>query len=923
MPPAKSGSQPQRLFLLDGTALAFRSHYAMQRSGLTAPDGRPTGATYGFAATLKRLFDEENPELVAVAFDAKGKTFRHERYDEYKATRDRAPEELTDQMPLIRELVLAHGLPIFEVPGYEADDVIGTLARQGEAAGLDVLIVTGDKDLMQLVGERIKLYNVFKQGQTEPVIQDVEAVREKFGADPEHVIDVLAIMGDSSDNVPGVKGIGEKGATKLISQFHSVPELLERIDEVKGKTKEKLEADRDNLLLSLELVTIDTEVPLDPGFEAIEAPELDVPRLRQLYTDLDFRSLAASIEGPATSAGERDVRVVKSPDEIAEMEADLRKSGGYAAFPLTVGGSPMMAKLVGIGFSARKGRGYYVSFVNEAPEQDDTFAFEAEMEDGERDALLEALRPLLTDVTLLRVGHAAKADALVLARHGVDVPPASFDTELASFCVAGSSRRHSLDSLALAYFNVQLRTQADLCGTGAKAIGLDRVPIADAADFASEYAEVCWRLRPALKEDLELREATELYRGLELPLAPVLGRMEARGIRVDTELLASLSAEFEGEMNEHANAVQDAAGREFNVNSTKVLGQILFEELRIQDDAGVKRPKKTKTGWATDHETLSTKYGDVPIVRELLAYREIAKLKSTYLDALPRYVHPDTGRVHCSFSQVSAATGRLASSDPNLQNIPVRTKRGRSLRRAFVPREPDDAGEWALLAADYSQIELRVMAHLSGDPGLAEAFAAGHDIHAATAARIFGVEPDEVDRGMRSQAKVINFGLLYGMGPQRVARETGMGLDEAREFIDRYFSAFPTVRDWRDATIEHAKKKGYVETLLGRRRLIPDINSANSRVAAMAQNAAVNTPVQGSAADIIKRAMIDVDTALERSPLACRMLLQVHDELVFEVPVGELDETTELVRGCMEDAVELDVPLKVDFGSGASWLEAH
>ncbi len=900
-----------RLFLLDGTALAYRSHFALARSGLTTADGKPTGATYGFTMTLRRILEQENPDLVAVALDAKGPTFRHERFAEYKATRQKAPIEMVEQLDWIRETVLAHGLPLFEIPGYEADDVIGTLARQGERAGYEVLIVTGDKDFMQLVGDNVKLYNVFKKDE-DVVLQGIEAVREKFGTTPDHVIDVLALMGDSSDNVPGVKGIGEKGAIKLIDQFGSVDGLLARHDEVKGKVKDKIADDRENLLLSRELVTIDCDVPLDRDIASLAPPAPNAEQLVDLFRRLEFRLLIDKVAAPtqAFRETERDYRTVETAEQLEELVATLTAAGAFALDTETTSLDAMRATLVGLSFAVDD-VAWYVPCNLEPPLC------------GGTPELLAALNGVLSDPRLERTGQNTKYDWLVLRQHGIDVPPPQFDTMVASFCASGSERGHGLDTLALQHFGLKKIPTKELIGTGQKQITMDQVPIEQVAEYACEDADVTWRLRSLLADELERNGALSLFHDLEMPLVPVLLSMERRGIRVDTELLAGIATEMEKDLERLVWDVQEHAGENFNLNSTKVLGEVLFEKLRIQDAAGVKRPKKTKTGWATDHETLTTNYGDVPIVRSLLEYREVAKLKSTYVDSLPRYVHPETGRIHCSFSQVSAATGRLASSDPNLQNIPVRSERGRRLREAFVPREPDALGEWCLFAADYSQIELRVMAHLSGDEHMRRAFEEGQDIHAATATRIFGVMPELITREMRSQAKVINFGLLYGMGAQRLSRETGLSLHEAKQFIERYFASFPTIRAWMDRTLEDARETGYVETLLGRRRRVPEIDSKNSRMRSFAQNAAINTPVQGSAADIIKRAMIDLERQLGASELHSEMLLQVHDELVLEVPLAELDATRELVRDCMENAVALDVPLRVDFGHGKNWLEAH
>jgi DNA polymerase-1 len=901
-----------RLFLLDGTALAYRSHFALQRSDLTTPEGEPTGATYGFTMTLRRILEQEQPDAIAVAFDPPGKTFRHERFEAYKATREKAPDEMKAQLPWLREIVAAHGVPLFEVEGFEADDVIGTLALQGVEQGYEVLIVTGDKDFMQLVGPELSLYNVFKRGE-DLVIENAPEVEAKFGTTPDRVVDVLAIMGDASDNVPGVKGIGEKGAVKLIKEFGSVAGVLERLDEVKGKQKEYIERDREQLLLSRELVTIDTNVPLEPGFDVVGPAQPDNAALRELFQRLGFISLIKKVEAEPEQADGRDYVTVTDRAGLEAMERELRASGTFALDTETTSLFPLEAELVGLSFSCQAGRAFYVPLNNEPPV----------LAEG-REALIDALRPLLTDPELTRVGQNYKYDALVLCANGVRVPPPDFDTMVASFAVAGASRRHGLDELALHYFRIKKIPTTDVIGRGQKQLTMDQVDVETVAEYACEDADVTWRLYEVLKDELVERKADELFRTLEMPLVPVLTAMEERGIRLDTELLSKIGAELEAEVEQHAAQFRALAGdEEINLNSPKMLGELFFERLKIQEDAGVKRPKKTKTGWATDYETLTTKYGEVPVVRELLEYREVQKLKSTYVDALPRYVNPKTGRVHCSFSQVTAATGRLASSDPNLQNIPIRTERGRKLRAAFVAQAPDEHGEWCLISADYSQVELRIMAHLSGDEKLRQAFAEGRDIHAATAAVVFDVMEPMVNREMRTKAKAINYGLLYGMGPARLARETGLTLPEARQFIERYFKSFPRVQEWREATLAFVREEGYVETLMGRRRAIQSIDADSGRSRAFAENAALNTPMQGSAADIIKKAMIDLEARLTASPLAGRMLLQVHDELVVEAPLSEVDETTALVVDCMEHAVELAVPLQVDTGHGRTWLDAH
>jgi DNA polymerase-1 len=901
----------KRLFLLDGTALAYRAHFALARSGLTSPEGKPTGATYGFTMTLRRILETEKPDLVAVAFDPPGDTFRHKQYKEYKDTRQKMPDELVAQQDWLRKVVRAHGVPLFEVRGFEADDVIGTLSRQAAAAGYEVMIVSGDKDMMQLVGPKVKLYNVFKPG-VDLVIEGLEAVEEKFGTTPEHVIDVLAIMGDASDNVPGVTGIGEKGAIKLIKEFGSVQGVLAGLDQIKGKAREHIERDREQLLLSLDLVTIRDNVPLDPGLEGLRAPEPDARELAHVFRELGFQSLMKKVAEGVRTEEARSYTIVRDGAELAAMMGALMKKQRFALDSETTSLFPLEAQLVGLSFACAPHQAWYVPFNADPP-----------VLPGGQKALLDALRPLLTSPKYQRIGQNTKYDWLVLGAAGVELPPPAFDTMVASFCAAGATRRHNLDELALLYFDLHKIPTSALIGTGAKQITMDQVPIEKVGEYACEDADVTFRLFEVLSKELDETSTRALFEELEMPLVPVLTAMERRGIRLDTQILAEASLVMQAEIDREVAAIHRLAGEEFNVNSTRALGEVLFEKLKIQVEAGVKRVKETQTGYATDAATLEQFYADVPIVKHLLEYREVQKLKSTYVDSLPTYVNARTGRIHCSFSQVVAATGRLSSSDPNLQNIPIRTERGRALRKAFVPRLPDAHGEWVLLSADYSQVELRVMAHLSGDPFLCKAFERGEDIHTSTAAKIFQVMPELVTREMRSRAKAINFGLLYGMGPARLARETGLSVPEARQFIERYFESFPKVRGWIDATLEMARRQGYVETLLGRKRHFPDINAEDARTRVFAENAAVNTPVQGSAADIIKKAMIDLERRLSGSRLEAQLLLQVHDELVLELPRSQLAETEALVRECMEGTLKLSVPLKVDLGHGANWLEAH
>ncbi len=901
-----------RLFLLDGTALAYRAHFAMARSSLTTPEGQPSGATYGFALTLRKLLEDEKPEHIAVAFDPPGPTFRHKRYKEYKATREKIPDELVGQLPWLRELVRGHGIAIYEVPGFEADDVIGTLTKQAEARDWDVRIVTGDKDFMQLISPRVKLYNVFKQDAA-VVIEDEKSVFDKFGTDPAHVIDVLAIMGDSSDNVPGVHGIGEKGAMKLIQQFGSVAGVLEHLHEVKGKAREYIERDREQMLMSRELVTIATNVPLEPGLDAIGPPVPDAKRLRAFLGQLGFMSLMKKVESSAPDeAAQRKYRCVRTAAELEEMERELRAAKSFAIDTETTSLFPLEAQLVGVSFSCVPMEAWYVPFNLDPPI----------LPGGARE-LLERIRPFVEDPAFLRTGQNAKYDWLVFAGQGLRPAAPEFDTMVASFCIAGATRRHNLDELALVYFDLKKIPTSELIGRGAKQITMAQVPVEKVAEYACEDADVTWRLRRLLEKELEETANTALFRELEMPLVPVLAAMEERGIRLDVPLVQAFGVELDRDIEAAERAIHLAAGHEFNVASPKALGEVLFEQLRIQDAAGVKRPKRTLTGWSTDAETLESNYGEVEIVKRILDWREVSKLKNTYVEALPRFVNPRTGRVHCSFSQVTAATGRLASSDPNLQNIPVRTERGRRLRAAFIAREPDELGEWVLFTADYSQVELRIMAHFAGDERMKAAFAEGRDIHSSTAGVIFEVDERLVTREMRSRAKAVNFGLLYGMGAARLASETGLSILEAKRFMERYFESFPKVRGWREQLLAHAREVGYVETIFGRRRPMPDLRSDNGRLRSFAENMAVNTPIQGSAADIIKKAMIDLERRLCEMGVAAKLLLQVHDELVLELPKSELDLVRPVVVDCMQGAAQLSVPLAVECGFGNNWLVAH
>ncbi len=896
----------KRLFLLDGTALAYRAHFALSRSTrLTSKSGKPTGAIYGFLLTLRRLLEEEKPEYLAVALDPPTPTFRHKRYPEYKSTRQKAPEELIAQLPTLREVLDAYHIPVVEVAGFEADDVIGTLAKRAEAQGFEVLLVSRDKDFYQLVSERVRLYDLFESGKP-PVLVGPPQVVERFGVPPERVVDALALMGDASDNVPGVAGIGEKTAIDLLKKFGSVDQILARLEEVeKPKVREALRAGLESLHLSRELVTIETGVLLDLPLERLKVREPDAERLTALFHELDFRTLLSTVVGDA-GTDEHRWTVVDSEEAFAKMLERLRGAERLAVDSETTGLDPMRADLVGLSFCPAEREAWYLPLRPICPVE------------GGIEGALARLRPILEDRRIEKVGQNAKYDALMLRRAGIEVAPIGFDTMVADYCVDPSRREHNLDALALEHLRYRKIPTSSLIGKG-KADTMLAVDPQEVGRYACEDADITMRLVPILERALEGVSAVRLFRDVEMPLVPVLASMEERGVKVDAEGLRALSRDFERRLKTLETEIQGLAGSAFNVASNPQLAEILFEKLRVQEKHGVKRPRRTKTGYAVDADSLEP-YAAEPLVAKVLEHRSMAKLKNTYLDALPDLVNPRTGRIHTSYNQTVAATGRLSSSDPNLQNIPIRTDLGKAIRRAFVP---GNSG-WKLLSADYSQIELRLVAHFSGDERLIAAFEKDRDVHRETAAAIFrGGDSAAVSPEERSRAKAINFGILYGMGPARLARETGMSFEEAQTFIRVYFETFPAVRAFLDRTLAEARRRGYVETILGRRRPLPELAAEDERVAALAQNVAVNTPLQGSAADLIKKAMVALDARLRGERGKAAMLLQVHDELVFEAPQGEVDRLSRLVREEMEGVERLRVPLKVDVGVGENWLEAH
>ncbi len=906
MSPSKRGL---RIFLVDGTALAYRSHFALARAGLARSDGTPTAATFGFANTIRALVEKEKPDRLVVAFDTGGETQRHRELPTYKATREKAPDEMVAQFPLIERAASAWGAVVVKQEGIEADDLIATLARRAAAQGCEVSLVTGDKDFAQLVGPHVRMLVPSKPDQPAQVL-DAAGVEEKFGVPPERIVDFLALMGDASDNVPGLPGVGEKTSALLVRRFGDVESVIARADEIeKPKLRESVKTHADVARRAKRLVTLDDDVAGLPAIDDIPAHAPDVPALRELYRECEFNNLLQTLPADPGAAAEegRDYRCVRDAAAFDEMLAALSSASRISVDTETTGLDPLRAEIVGISFSRGPKEAWYVPLLADPPALP-----------GGRDEIVTRLKPLLADPRVEKVGQNSKYDALALGELGLEVAPIVFDTMVASYCVAPSGRPHGLDALALRYFDLRKIPTVDLIGKGRGQTTMDLVPIEKVAEYACEDADVTLRLVAPLEHELRESGAERLFRDLEMPLVPVLIAMERRGVGIDVAMLEALSSTLAGEQERLEKEIHEIAGGPFSIQSTKELGAILFERMRLHEAIGRKNPRRTKTGYSTDAEVLDELAPVAPIAAKVLEFRQVAKLRNTYLETLPTLVHPRTGRIHTTFRQTVAATGRLSSDNPNLQNIPIRSVLGREIRKAFVPAEGR-----VLLSADYSQIELRLVAHFSEDPVLRDAFTRGEDIHRRTASVVFGVAPDLVTLELRARAKAINFGIIYGMGPQRLARETGMTIPEAKKFIEAYFQRMPSVKGFLERTLALARERGYAETLAGRRRAIPELAGEDPRARVNAENIAVNTPIQGSAADVVKRAMIDLDRRLREERIDGGMILQVHDELVVEVVASQADRAATLMREAMEGAAKLTVPLQVDLGRGKNWLEAH
>lgn len=921
-----------KLFLIDAYALIYRSYYAFIKNPRINSKGVNTSAVFGFINTLEDVLKREQPTHIAVAFDPKGPTFRHEAFEQYKAQREETPEVIRQSVPVIKEVIQAYHIPILEVPYYEADDVIGTVAKQAAANGFEVYMMTPDKDYGQLVADHIYMYRPKFGGDYE--VLGVSEVLEKYQLQStEQVIDLLGLMGDTADNIPGCPGVGEKTAQKLLAEFGSIENLLANTDKLKGAQKKKVEENVEQIRFSKFLATIKTDVPITFDAELCKRVAPDEDRLVELYTELEFKTFINRLKGESSvvsSSKELKAAVqydlfatepvveseVSSLADITTMPhsyylADtaekqialceqLLQEKSFAFDTETEGLDPLTAGLVGMSFAIREQEAWYVPVPANREEATD---------------IVLRLAPALQHPEIEKVGQNIKFDILALRKYGVRVKGPLFDTMLAHYLL-NPELRHGMDYLAETYLKYKTVPIEDLIGPkGKKQASMRTVPIEQIKEYAAEDADVTLRLKHYFAPLLKQEGLESLFFEMEMPLIYVLAEMEATGVKLDTNALKQSSEVLSQQLSALEESIYDLAGQSFNINSTKQVGEILFDKLKLDEKA-----KKTKTGgYSTSEEVLEKIRGKHPIVDKLLEYRGIKKLLSTYIDALPALIHPETGKIHTSFNQAVTATGRLSSTNPNLQNIPVRDELGREIRKAFIADDDD----CIFFSADYSQIELRLMAHLSNDPHMVEAFCSGADIHAATAAKIYGIPVEEVTSDMRRKAKTANFGIIYGISVFGLAERLSIPRAESKELIDGYFQTYPRIKEYMEESIRVAKEKGYVETLFKRKRFLPDINSHNAIVRGYAERNAINAPIQGSAADIIKLAMIRIHQRFEAEHLKSRMILQVHDELNFNVRKEEFDRVKEIVLDCMEHVLQLRVPLIADCGEGKNWLEAH
>ena len=922
----------EKLFLLDAYALIYRAYYALIKSPRINSKGFNTSAILGFVNTLEDVLKKENPTHIGIAFDPAGPTFRHEAYPEYKAQREETPEVIRLSVPIIKDIIRAYRIPILEVPGYEADDVIGTLATEAGKRGITTYMMTPDKDYGQLVGENVFMYRPRHNDKAFEVM-GVEEVKNKYAIQsPLQVIDLLGLMGDASDNIPGCPGVGEKTAQKLIAQFGNIENLLAHTDQLKGALRTKVEENRKQIEFSRFLATIKTDVPLPLDMDALKRESPDEEELRKIFQELEFRTLLERIfkekpkETPAATPGQGDLfgfftpettsepektnlatlhtlncnyQLVDNEEKLSQLLQNIVTQSVLSLDTETTSTDPIRAELVGMSFSYAENQAFYVPVPADR---------------SEAQKIVDRFRPVFENREIMKVGQNIKYDMLVLANYGVQLQGPLFDTMVAHY-VLQPELRHNMDYLAEIYLNYQTIHIEELIGPKGKNQGNMRdLPPASVYEYACEDADVTLKLKNKLEKELDENNVRKLFEEIEMPLIPVLAYMERNGVRIDTEALKETSRHFTLRMKQIEEEVYQLAGTEFNIASPKQVGEVLFDRLKI-----VEKAKKTKTGqYVTSEEVLESLRGKHEVVGKILEHRGLKKLLGTYIDALPQLINPETGRIHTSFNQTVAATGRLSSSNPNLQNIPIRNEDGKEIRKAFIP---DDG--CIFFSADYSQIELRIMAHLSGDPHMIEAFQKGQDIHAATASKIYKVPLEEVTREQRSKAKTANFGIIYGISVFGLAERLNVDRKEAKELIDGYFENYPLVKEYMDESIRIARERGYIETIFKRKRYLPDINSRNAVVRGYAERNAINAPIQGSAADIIKVAMVRIYQRFLKEGIQSKMILQVHDELNFSVLPEEQEKVKQIVIEEMESAYKMKAPLLADSGWGQNWLEAH
>jgi len=886
------------VYLIDGTAYIHRAYHAIR--GLSNSKGLPTNAIFGFTRILIKLMQDRDPHYAAMFFDAKGPTFRHDFYKEYKANRPAMPEDMAVQIPYIKDVTTAYQLPIIEMEGFEADDLIGTYARIAEQKGFAVVMVTGDKDFLQLITGKTIIWDPMKEKTI-----DMHTIREEYGVEPHQMIDVMGLSGDTTDNIPGVPGIGQKTALDLIKAHGDMKHLYQNLESItKKKQRENLVDFKDQAFLSKKLVTINTDVPVAADLKQFEIAPPDTQALSNLFKTLEFRQLQKAVS-EKTDLSDKNYQAVLDAEKLSELVTRLNSAKIFALDTETTSTNPMVAKLVGLSFSIQPHEAFYI------PCGHNYLGVPRQLKLAD---VLQHLKPVLENADVQKVGQNIKYDWMVLARHGIDLAGVRFDTMLASYLLNPSKRAHNLDQIALDFLGHKTITYEEVAGKGKKTTSFAEVSLEKAVPYACEDADITLMAKDVLTHGLEEIGLTKLLEDVEMPLVPVLMRMEMRGTGIDIDRLHELSKSFEHQLEALEGSIYGLAGEEFNINSSQQLGHILFEKLRLP----VQKKTKKKTGYSTDVDVLNVLAEHHELPGLVLKHRTLSKLKSTYADALIDLVHPDTGRIHTSYNQTVTATGRLSSSDPNLQNIPIRTDEGREIRRAFIPQKG-----WHMVSADYSQVELRILAHYSDDQILIKSFLDDEDIHTRTAGEVFQVSPEMINPELRRQAKAINFGIIYGMSAFGLSKQLEISQKMAKTYIDNYFSRYKGVKQFLDQAIAEARRTKKSSTLLGRIRLLPDIDSANNIIRQAAERVAVNTPIQGSAADLIKLAMINVDRAFREKNLQSAMLLTVHDELVFEVPPDELNIVCKLVKQIMEGVWKLNVPLKVNVTYGKNWAEAH